>query len=157
MKKKVNLFSTNPEKASGRVAINGVMLASIFVMLGVIFLDYQKFNIIAISEMVLSIPFLFISSLAYAKIGYWKETKLWDILGYFANTFGNFFLINAIGILSFSVSHLLAFLYFGLIIFLFLIFSIINLFYGKPFNDQLFKFSLTLIIIFFGGILPLLL
>jgi len=30
-------FSTNPEKAASRVAINGVMLGSIFVMLAVIF------------------------------------------------------------------------------------------------------------------------
>jgi hypothetical protein len=52
------------------------MLASIFVMLAVIFLE--KFNLLGVMEMVLSIPLLFISSLAYAKIGYWKETKLWD-------------------------------------------------------------------------------
>ena len=116
MSKKLKTFTTNPEKAASRVAINGVMLASLFVMLAVVFLEPEKFHILAIAQMILSIPFLFVSSLAYSKIGYWKDTALWELLGYFTNTFGNLFMINAIGLLASRISNSIAFLYFGLTI-----------------------------------------
>ena len=155
MKKEGKFISTNPEKATARVTINGVMLASIFVMLGVVFVDLDKFHSAGLWQMVLSIPFLFISSLAYTKVGYWKETKFWDLLGYITNTFGNLFLINAVGLFAFVVSPTLSFLYFGLMISLFLIFSAINIYHGKPFKIQLIKFLLSATIIFFGGIFQL--
>jgi len=155
MKKQDNLFSTNPEKAASKVAINGVMLASIFVMLAVVFLDLEKFNTIAVIQMVLSIPLLFISSLAYSKIGYWKETKLWDLLGYFTNNFGNLFMINAIGLLASVISITFSYIYFGITIFLFLTYSIINIVYTRMYGRKLFKFLFSLAILVIGGILPL--
>ena len=155
MKKQDNLFSTNPEKVASKVAINGVMLASIFVMLAVVFLDLEKFNTIAVIQMVLSIPLLFISSLAYSKIGYWKETKLWDLLGYFTNNFGNLFMINAIGLLASVISITFSYIYFGITIFLFLTYSIINIVYTRMYGRKLFKFLFSLAILVIGGILPL--
>ena len=156
MAKEMGAFTTNPEKAASKVAINGVMLASLFVMLAVVFLEPEKFNTFAIAEMVLSIPFLFVSSLAYSKIGYWKETKLWDIFGYFTNTIGNLFMINAIGLLAASLSMALAYSYFGVTVFLLLAYSSINVFYSKFFGRKLFKFLFSVALIFLGGILPLL-
>ncbi|TAK95452.1 hypothetical protein EPO05_04090 [Patescibacteria group bacterium] len=155
MKKEDEFFSTNPEKATSRVAINGVMLASIFVMLAVIFLDYEKFNFLATAQMVLSIPFLFVSSLAYSKIGYWKETRLWDSLGYFTTTFGNYLMINAMGLVAAGISYPLAYSYFGLTIILLLTYSSINIYQTKLVKKQLFKFLFATAIIFLGGILPL--
>ena len=155
MKKERDIFSTNPEKAASRVAINGVMLSSIFVMLAVVFSEPGKFARVAVIQMVLSIPFLFVSSLAYSKIGYWKETKLWDSLGYFSNTFGNLFMINAIGLLASALSLIVSFVFFGIIISLLFIYSCINIYYTKSYGSKIFKFLFSLIILFFGGILPL--
>lgn len=155
MKKGAGIFSTNPEKAASRVAINGVMLASIFVMLAVVFLDIEKFDKAAIIQMILSIPFLFISSLAYSKLGYWKETKLWDTFGYFTNTIGNLFMINAMGLLAAVISLRFSFVYFGIMIILLVLYSSINIFYTKSLGTKLFKLLFSLAILFFGGILPL--
>jgi len=155
MKEKKGFFITNPEKANSKVAINGVMLASIFVMMAVVFLEIEKFEVIAVAEMVLSIPLLFISSLAYSKVGYLKRTKLWNSLGYFTTTLGNYFLINAIGITSHKLSFTFAYVYFGLIIFLTLAYSIINIINTKQFGKQIFKFLFALVILLLGGVLPL--
>ena len=155
MKKEENLFSTNPEKAAARVAINGVMLASIFVMLAVVFLDLERFNKVAVMQMVLSIPCLFISSLAYSKLGYWKETRLWDIFGYLTNTFGNLFMINAIGLLAAAISIAFSWVYFGITLLLLLFYSLVNIFYTKAFGKKIFKFLFSLAIIVIGGIFPL--
>lgn len=154
---KKEIFTTNPEKAASRVAINGVMLASLFVMLAVIFLEPEKFNFIAIIQMVLSIPLLFVASLVYSKIGYWKETKIWSSFGYITQSFGNFFIINSIGLIASGISKFLAFSYFGLIILLLASYSLINIYHKRKFSSQFFKFLFFLIIISLGGILPLLL
>jgi len=155
MKKGLKLFRTNPEKAASRVSINGVMLASLFVMLAVVFLEPEKFHFLAIAQMVLSIPLLFVSSLAYSKIGYLKINRRWDFFGYITLTFGNFFMINAIGLIASRISYSLTFIYFGLTIFLLLIYSIVQLSYHRSPLSQIFKFLLSIAIIFFGGILPL--
>ncbi|MBT3691428.1 hypothetical protein HOG16_04260 [Candidatus Woesearchaeota archaeon] len=157
MKRKENIFTTIPEKASARVAINGVMLASVFVMLAVIFLELDKFNPLAVAQMILSIPLLYVSSLAYSKLGYWKETKRWDIFGYFTNTIGNLFLINGIGLVASILSFTVSFIYFGLMILLLFVYSYINVSHTKRIAPKLFKFLFSLAILFFGGILPLLL
>lgn len=156
MEKEPKIFKLNPEKAAARVAINGVILASLFVMLAVIFLEPERFNFMAVAQMVLSIPFIFVSSLAYSKLGYWKETKLWDLFGYLTYSFGIFFMINAIGLISSNISLPLAFLYFGLIICLLLIYSLINIFHGRSLRTQSLKFLLAAAILFSGGVLPLL-
>lgn len=154
------MFRTNPEKAASRVAINGVMLASLFVMLAVVFLEPEKFHYLAIVQMVLSVPFLFVSSLAYSKIGYWDEVAGWSIFGYVTLTFGNMFTINAVGLLASSISISLSYTYFVLIISLLLVYSVLNVSTHKThvsFRRQSFKFFMSLMIIIFGGLIPLLL
>ncbi|HEY4507495.1 MAG TPA: hypothetical protein VJJ47_01285 [Candidatus Paceibacterota bacterium] len=150
------MSSTNPEKAASRVAINGVMLASLFVVLAVVFLEPEKFSLIVVAEMVLAIPFLFVSSLAYTKIGYWKEVRFWDSFGYITNTLGNFLLIDSVGLLSYSFSPALAYSYFALIILLMLAYSVINVAYNpKLAYSKALKFAFSTAIVILGGILPL--
>jgi len=156
MEKEIKTRRLNPEKAAARVAINGVILASLFVMLAVIFLEPEKFNFMAIAQMVLSIPFIFVSSLAYSKLGYWEETKIWDLFGYLTYSFGIFFMINAVGLIASSISLPLSFLYFGLIFFLLLAYTSINIFHGRSSRAQLLKFLFASVILFWGGIVPLL-
>jgi len=150
-------YSTNPEKAASRVSINGVMLASLFVVLTVIFLEPEKFDLLVVAQLVLAIPFLFVSSLAYSKIGYWKQIRLWDVLGYFTNTLGNLLIINAIGLMVSVISISLALLYFGLMIGLMFIYSLINVIYIRTtWSEKILKFLFLVVILFIGGILPLL-
>ena len=153
----MNTFSINPEKATSNVTIAGVMLASLFVALSVIFLEPERFDVWTIAQLALAIPLLFVACLAYAKIGYWKENKLWDTLGYFTNTSGDFLLINAIGLMISKISIGVSLAYFTLTIVLMLIYTIINVIY-KPhtLTDKSFKFLFSLLIMIFGGILPLL-
>ncbi len=147
----------NPEKAASRVAINGVMLASLFVVLTIIFLDPKKFDAFATAQLVLAIPFLYVSSLAYSKIGYWEKTRLWNALGYFTNTIGTLLLINAIGVLVSSISVPLAIVYFGIMILLLLIYSLINVLYNrKTLLEKILKFSFSTAILLAGGLFPVL-
>jgi len=157
MKEEPILLPPNPEKAASRVAINGVMLASLFVILAVVFLDPDKFKFIAVAQMLLSIPFLFVSSLAYSKVGYWKETRLWNAFGYVTLTFGNFFMINAMGLFASNISRPLTFTYFGITIVLLLAYSMVQINYRRSVKGQVVKFLFSLIIILAGGILPMVL
>ena len=151
------IFRTNPQKASARVAINSFMVGSIFVILSIIWsLNPKAFPQIITIQLVMAIPFLYISSLAYAKIGYWNETKLWDGFGWFTNNLGNGFILNAIGLMVATINMPVALLYFGITIALMLIYSLINL-VDAPylFREKMFKFLIFLVILFLGGILPL--
>ena len=157
MKEKEDIFETNPEKAVGKITINALMIGSLFMILTLIWtLDPHKFSLVIITELVLAIPLLFVSSLAYTKLGYWKQTKLWDEFGWFTNNIGNIFVLNVIGLIASTVNRNLSFMYFGLIIFLMIIYSIINVVY-KPqaFKEKLFKFIFFLVILILGGIVPL--
>lgn len=155
---KEDLFRTNPEKASAKVSINSFMIASLFFILTLIWtLNPEKFSSIIIYELVLAIPLLFVSSLSYSKIGYWKETKLWDWLGWFTNNIGNIFVLNVVGLIAATFSIKLSFLYFGLTILLMFIYSLINIIYRhNKLAEKLFKFLFFLVILFLGGIYPLL-
>ena len=156
MKKETDIFTTNPEKASSKVAINSFMMGSLFFILTLIWmLDPQKFSIFIISQIVLAIPLLFVSSLAYSKIGYWKEIRLWDALGWFTNTTGNAFILNVVGLITATVSQNLAFIYFVLLIALMAIYTIINGVY-KPhtLQQKLFKFVYFVAVLVAGGVAP---
>lgn len=154
-----DIFETKPEKAISKITINAFMIGSLFVILTLIWtLDPHKFSLIIISQLVLAIPLLYVSSLAYTKLGYWKETRLWDRFGWFTNNIGNIFVLNVIGLIAATVYKNLAFVYFGLILFLMLIYSVINVIYKpRALKEKLFKFVFFLIILSIGGIIPLIL
>jgi len=155
-------FSTNPEKAASKVAINSFMIGSLFFILTLVWtLSPEKFGIVIVSELILAIPFLFVSSLAYSKIGYWKETKHWDIFAWYTNNVGNIFVLNVVGLIAGAMYRNIAFTYFALIILLMAIYTSINIFAHKKvyqnvlFKEKLFKFFFFVLVLFLGGIFPL--
>jgi hypothetical protein len=156
-KEKGDIFETKPEKAIGKITINAFMIGSLFMIITLIWtLDPHKFSLVIITQLVLAIPLLFVSSLAYTKLGYWKETKLWDEFGWFTNNIGNIFVLNIIGLITSTVNRNLSFVYFGLIILLMLIYSIINIIYKpRAIGEKLFKFIFFIVILSLGGIVPI--
>ncbi|MBP9822024.1 MAG: hypothetical protein KBC81_01085 [Candidatus Pacebacteria bacterium] len=152
------LYKPNADKAAMRVAINGVMLASLVLVLTIIFLDQAKYSLIVTTQLTLAVPMLFMSCLAYAKTGYKKEVRLWNHLGYVTNIFGNMAFINAVGIMVAPVSTLASLTYFALMVVLLFVYSLINLIYEpKTVAEQIIKFIFPVSLIIAGGILPLLL
>jgi len=154
---KKEMFDTNPSKASAKVTINSFMIGSLFFILTLIIsLSPDRFNPFVIYQLVLAIPLLYVSSLSYSKVGYWKEVRNWDKLGWFTNTIGNLFVLNAIGLIAATFNFWLAITYFILFICLMLIYSYINIIhYPKTLGSKLFKFLFTLTIILLGGIIPI--
>jgi hypothetical protein len=150
-----NLFQTNPQKSANKVTINSFMMGSLFFVLTLIItLDPNRFSSLVIYQLVLAIPLLYISSLAYSKIGYWKDTYEWDALGWFTNTLGNLFVLNAIGLVAAKFNTTLAYVYFFLLCALQIAYTLINIKYNRAFwYHKLFKIVFTLIIITLGGFL----
>ncbi|MFA5992736.1 MAG: hypothetical protein WC796_03455 [Candidatus Pacearchaeota archaeon] len=157
--KEGGFFTAHPEKAKSKIAINSFMMGSLFFILTLILAtDPSKFGIVVITELVLAIPFLYVSSLAYTKITYRSEAKLWDGFGWFTNNIGNLFVLNVVGLITAEFFRNLALIYFGLIIVLFVIYSFINFIYHpKKIGQKLFKLLFLIVIIVLGGILPTLL
>ncbi len=155
--KKEAIFKTNPDKAASRVAINSFMMAGVITIITLIWtLKPENFSIFLIAQLILAVPLLFVSSLAYSKIGYWKETKLWDALGWYTNNIGNLFILNVFGIIASIFSMALALFYFATFIILMVIYSIINIIYNPAsLKEKTFKFLFLVLIIFLGGIGPL--
>ncbi|MFA5051227.1 MAG: hypothetical protein WC499_03885 [Patescibacteria group bacterium] len=154
---KDDFFTTNPHKSISKVTINSFMMGSLFFVLTLIItLSPERFSPLVIYQLVLAIPLLFVSSLAYSKIGYWKETSGWNTLGWFTNNIGNLFVINAIGIVAAKFNLILAYVYFSIFSILMIIYTLINIKYNKKKTvSKIFKLIFLLVIIFLGGILPL--
>ena len=134
------------------------MMGSLFLVLSLIItLNPSKFSIAVMYQLVLAIPLLYVSSLAYSKIGYHTENlKYWDTLGWFTNTTGNLFIMNAIGLLTAKFDPILAHVYFYLFIILMVIYTFLNIKNNKgALNQKLFKLFYLLLIIFLGGLLIL--
>jgi len=150
-----HLFEANPQKSANKVTINSFMMGSLFFVLTLIItLDPGKFSRAIIFQLVLAIPLLYVSSLAYSKIGYWKEVHNWNTLGWFTNTTGNLFVINAIGHLANKFDPALARIYFLIFILLMVIYTLINIKYNKEtWYFKFFKLLYLLVIIYFGGIM----
>ncbi len=151
-------FKTNPQKSANKVTINSYMMGSLFLVLSLIItLDPNKFSGLIMYQLVLAIPLLYVSSLAYSKIGYHTENiKYWDTLGWFTNTTGNLFVMNAIGLLTARFDPVLAHVYFYLFIILMIIYTFFNIKNNRgALYQKLFKLFFLLLIIFLGGILIL--
>lgn len=153
-----DMFLTNPQKASTRVTINSFMMGSLFFIFTLIWtLNPERFSIFIISQIVLAIPLLFVSSLAYSKIGYWKDVKAWEALGWFTNNVGNIFILNAVGLMTARVDRMLAIAYFALMIILMTVYSSINIYYRRwAMRQKLLKFGYFLFVMLLGGLIPLL-
>jgi len=149
------IFETNPQKSANKVTINSLMMGSLFFVLTLIItLDPKNFSPAIIFQLFLAIPLLYVSCLAYSKIGYYEETYAWDTLGWLTNTIGNLFVINSIGLLALKFGHALSVIYFSLFCSLMVIYTIINVWQNKRIlNEKLFKLFFLLVIVFLGGIL----
>ena len=158
-KNKINGYSKPyPEKAATRVSINAFMMGNLFFILTLIWtLSPEKFSLVIITQLVFGIPLFLVSSLCYAKVGYWPRHEAWDRFGWLTNTIGNICVLNIIGLMTATFFKNLAFMYFGLIILLIGIYYVINVAY-KPYtlNERIWKFILFLALLFIGGIYPLL-
>jgi len=151
-------FKSNPQKSANKVTINSFMMGSLFLVLSLIITVVRsKFSIAIMYQLVLAIPLLYVSSLAYSKIGYHTENlKYWDTLGWFTNTTGNLFIMNAIGLLTAKFDPVLAHIYFYLFLILMIIYTFLNIKNNKgALNQKLFKLFYLLVIIFLGGLLIL--
>ena len=152
-----NIFETNQNKASSKVTINSFMMGSLFFILTLIWtLNPYKFGVLIVAQVVLAIPLLFVSSLAYTKIGHWEKVDLWDALGWYTNNIGSIFILNAVGLMTAQVYKNLSLCYFLLLIILMAIYSTINVVY-KPetLKEKIFKFAFFVVVLTLGGLLPL--
>ena len=85
-----------------------------------------------------------------------ENIKYWDTLGWFTNTTGNLFVMNAIGLLTARFDPVLAHVYFYLFIILMIIYTFFNIKNNRgALYQKLFKLFFLLLIIFLGGILIL--
>lgn len=157
--KKERAFQTNPQKAQTKININSIMIGILFFILTVIIgSGVEKFNTYALAQLIIAIPLLHVSTLAYTKIANWKDTQLWEIFGWTIGNLGSVLLINSIGLVASNISQKLAYIYFFLFIVLMLLYSIINVIYSKKeeIKERVFKFLFFVAVIIFGGIIPLL-
>jgi len=152
-------FKKNPEKAESRLHINSFLIGSLFTVLTILWtFSSKQVDIILMSQLVLAIPLIFFASLSFSKLGYFENHNLWDTFGWIANNLGYLLFFNAIGLLVALFSYReLAFIYFGLIIVLSSTYYIINII-SQPgtLKEHLSKLILWLIVIFVGGVLPIL-
>lgn len=157
MNNEQEIIKHNPDKSISRVTINSTMMSGLFFILTLVMtLGPQKFNIYVIAQLVLAIPLLFISSLAYAKVGYRKEHYLFDKLAWLTTTVGNNFILNVAGLMTATFYKNLSILYFGIVTLLITVYYIINIYYKREsLSEELLKLIIIFIILFLGGILPL--
>jgi len=152
-----DIFQTNQNKASSKVTINSFMMGSLFFILTLIWtLSPSRFSIFIVAQIVFAIPMLFVSSLAYAKIGHWEKVELWDVLGWYTNNIGSIFILNAVGLMTAQFYRNIAIIYFAILVILMAIYSTINVVYRpKTRNEKLYKFVFFVFVLALGGILPL--
>lgn len=102
----------------------------------------------------MAVPLLFVSSLAYSKLSYWKNNLSWDRFGWITNHFGSWFLINVVGLLGASYSKFIGIIYFALTIFLMTVYAVIKIkSKTSSLYSNLIKFGLVILTIIFGGII----
>ncbi len=152
-------FAKNPEKADARLHINSFLMGSLFTVLSIIWaFNSNKISTAITLQMVLAIPLILFASLSYAKIGYERNHKIWDNFGWITTNIGYILFLNATGlmVIAFS-SKIIGIIYFGLVIILASLYYIFNI-VSQPgtLKEHLSKIILWLVIIFIGGILPIL-
>ncbi len=151
------IFKTNLHKASIKVNINSFMIGGLFFVLTMIWsTDADHITPLITSEILLAIPLLFASSLAYIKVAEKEETKAWDTFGWIANTLGNTLVFNIIGLMAAAINgRPAAVMFFFSFMFIMLIYTIINILENKNLIGQrIFKYAFLIIIIILGGLIP---
>jgi len=152
----INLFKTNPEKASAKIRINNSLIGVLFTIFGIIWaVNPSKLNFWLTLQFVLAMPLLYISNITYTKIAYRKEAHLWDFFGWITGNTAMALVLNIFGILIYILGFIsLFYFYFGLIWGLLFIYTILNTRQAKKPIIGVFKFLyFVLIQIIFGLIL----
>ena len=151
-------MTDNSSKSSNRIGINRSLIA---IAIGIFFLAVNLKKQILLEEilvlqLVLSIPMLLVSTLAYSKLGYREKTDKWNILAWVTFIFGYTFLLNIIGILlSDTVGIRTALIYFIVTWVVSLVYSLIDISYNRiVWKERLIKDILFTLIIILLGILP---
>jgi hypothetical protein len=102
-KKEMSDEGANKEtKSSTRININSMLVGVAATVLFIVISFNPKIlqeNFWLSLQLVLIIPFLIISSLAYSKLGYKKEQKKWNLVAWVCFIIGYSFMINVIAIL----------------------------------------------------------
>ena len=145
------------EKSASRVTINGAMMGSLFFILTLVWtLGVQKFNGFIIGQLVMAIPLLFVSSLAYAKVSYRAKNKPFDQMGWITTTLGNNMILNVSGLMTATFSKPIAIAYFAVSFSVITIYYIINC-YSRPekTTEDIIKLFIVYFIMMIGGIIPL--
>ena len=144
-----NYFSINTHKSANKVTISSFMMGSLFFILTLVLtIDPNRFSPLVIYQLVLAIPLLFVSSLAYSKIGYSKSTHTWDMFGWHTNNLGNLFVLNAVGLVAANYDLTLAKIYFTLFCLLMTVYTLININHEpKLWPARLYKLLFLLVVI----------
>ena len=147
-------------KASSRVALNRSLLAMI---VGVFFLtinltpELLEKKILAF-QLIISMPLLVTSILAYSKIGYHHRTERWNWLGWATFTIAYAFILNVVGILIAQIIGAgLSLIFFAASWICMIFYSGTDISYHKPqIRERLLKDGLFVAIQFFFGVLVVL-
>ena len=151
-------FKTNPQKAASKISINNNLIAACLAIFGILWaIAPEKLTLPIIIQFAFAIPLLYVSSIAYTKIAYWKQVKFWDYLGWFTGTTATAFVLNIIALLIFILGYRgMALAYFFLLWFLLIIYTAINIYYNpRVARVKIFKllFFIFIQLIFGIGIL----
>jgi len=125
-------FKTNPQKAASKISINNSLMAVCLAIFGILWaIVPEKLTPPIIIQFTFAIPLLYVSSIAYTKIAYWKQVKFWDYLGWFTGTTATAFVLNIIAILIFILGYKgMALAYFLVLWSLLAVYTIINIHYN---------------------------
>ena len=90
------------------------------------------FQKVLLAQLVLSMPLLMTSTLAYSKVGYRDRIERWNLLGWMTFILGYAFIMNVIGILVANViSPVLSIVFFASSCGLTLVYSIVDISYKR--------------------------
>lgn len=111
------------------------------------------------AQLAVAIPCFITSSLAYAKMTYRgnDEYYIWDNLGWVTHTLGYIMILNALTIMLYQRYTSIAWIFIGVTILLFLIYSVLDvLAKRRRLKEKGLKLSFYIVLIFIGAILPIL-
>jgi len=150
----------NPTKASSRIALNTRLIALTFsIFFLTINLRQELFSQkIVLLQLILAIPLLLTSTLAYSKVSYRERTNRWEILSWITFVLGYSFLLNIVGILVGNIAGvLLATIFFVASWILTLTYSLIDISYNKSvIKERLVKDGIFILIQLTFGLLVVL-
>ena len=146
-------------KAKLRLDINRTLLAicfTLFTFIVAISPSLLKDNILIALQLTLAIPLLTSSLFSRSKITYAKNKKVWDRYGFITFLIAYSFLINIVGIFLSTITTIeIGLTFFGINIFLALIYSVIDVSEDKnKLKSRIIKDLSFILLIIFLGILP---